>query len=62
MKNKVAAPINYMEITVGLLILGGLYLTIHYNYLLFHSLVEAFAIVIACSIFIVAWNTRLHKQ
>ncbi|MBN2463251.1 MAG: PAS domain S-box protein [Dehalococcoidia bacterium] len=54
----VTAPGKYIEIVVGLLILGGLYLTTHYNYLLFHSLTEAFAIVIACSIFMFAWNTR----
>jgi diguanylate cyclase (GGDEF)-like protein len=30
------------------------------NYLLFHSLVEIFSIVIACTIFIIAWNSREH--
>jgi len=54
----VTAPGKYIEIVVGLLILGGLYLTTHYNYLLFYSLTEAFAIVIACGIFMFAWNTR----
>jgi len=54
----VTAPSKYIEIIVGLLILGGLYLTTHYNYLLFHSLTEAIAIVIACGIFMVSWNTR----
>jgi len=29
-----------------------------YSYLLFHNLAEAFVIVIACGIFMVAWNTR----
>ena len=29
-----------------------------YNYLLFHSLVEIFSIIVACGIFIVAWNSR----
>src|SRR3954471_12412065 len=28
------------------------------NYLLFHSLAELFSIIIACGIFILAWNTR----
>ena len=36
----------------------GLYLTSLYNYLLFHSLAEIFSIVVACGIFIVAWNSR----
>lgn len=41
-----------------LLILTGLYLSSLYNYLLFHSLVEIFSIVIACSIFFFTWNSR----
>ena len=39
-------------------ILFGLYLTSLYGYLLFHSLAEIFIIVVACGIFMVAWNTR----
>jgi PAS domain S-box-containing protein len=35
-----------------------LYLTSLRNYLLFHSLAEVFSIVIAFSIFIIAWNAR----
>ena len=42
----------------GTLILFGLYLTTLYNYLLFHSIAEVFIIVIACGIFVVAWNSR----
>jgi diguanylate cyclase (GGDEF)-like protein len=40
------------------LILFGLYLTSLYSYLLFHSVAEIFSIVIGCSIFILAWNSR----
>jgi signal transduction histidine kinase len=39
-------------------ILAGLCLTSFYNFLLFHSLAEIFAIVIIFSIFFLAWNTR----
>lgn len=39
-------------------ILAGLYFASLYNYLLFHSLVEIFSIVIACGIFMTAWNSR----
>jgi len=42
----------------GILILFGLYLSSLYNYLLFHTLAETFSIVVACGIFIVAWNSR----
>lgn len=40
------------------LVLVGLYLTSRYGYLLFHSLAELFAVVVACGIFMIAWNTR----
>jgi signal transduction histidine kinase len=42
----------------GGLCLGGLYLSSLHSYLLFHSLAEIFAVVIACGIFMVAWNAR----
>ena len=48
----------WVKVTLWMLILVGLYLTSLYNYLLFHSLVEIFSIFIACSIFLVAWNSR----
>ena len=38
----------------------GLYLTSLYNYLLYHSLVEIFSIIIGCSIFILVWNSKRH--
>jgi diguanylate cyclase (GGDEF)-like protein len=39
-------------------VLFGLFLTSLYSYILFHSLTEIFSIVIGCSIFILAWNSR----
>ncbi|KAF0217246.1 MAG: multi-sensor signal transduction histidine [Geobacteraceae bacterium] len=36
----------------------GLYLTSLYSYLLFHTLVEVFSIVVACGIFMIAWNSH----
>ncbi len=42
----------------GLLILFGLYLSSLHSYPLFHSLAELFSIVVACGIFMIAWNTR----
>lgn len=47
-----------VAILVGLGILFGLYLTSLYSYLLFHSLVETFTIVVAFAIFMLAWNAR----
>ena len=43
-------------------ILAALYLTIHVNYLLFHSLVEIFSIVVAFSLFMLAWNSRRYIE
>ncbi len=43
---------------LGFLILLGLYLTSFYSYLLFHSLAEIFSIIVACGIFMIAWNSR----
>ncbi|MBW2067103.1 MAG: PAS domain S-box protein, partial [Deltaproteobacteria bacterium] len=49
------------KVLMGLLGIGafaGLYLTSLYSYLLFHTLAEVFSVVIACAIFMVAWNTK----
>lgn len=43
-----------------LLIVIGLYFTTFINYLLFHSLAEIFSIVVACSFFMVTWNSRRY--
>ncbi|OGP73877.1 MAG: hypothetical protein A2V86_00675 [Deltaproteobacteria bacterium RBG_16_49_23] len=43
---------------MGILVFLGLYLTSLYSYPLFHSLAELFSIVIACGIFMIAWNSR----
>ncbi len=39
-------------------IVGGLYVVSRYNYLLFHSLVELFSVLIAFAVFSFAWHTR----
>jgi len=47
-----------LHILVGAALLLGLYLTRLYSYLLFHSLAEAFSIIVACALFMLAWNSR----
>jgi hypothetical protein len=42
----------------GAVSLAGLYVLSRVNYLLFHSSVEVFSIVIAFAIFAIAWNSR----
>jgi PAS domain S-box-containing protein len=52
------------KMAIGVLaVLGlfGLYAASVYNYLLFHTTAEVFSIVIACGIFMVAWNTRRYS-
>ncbi len=46
------------QLLLGMLTLVGLYLSGLYNYLLFHSIAELFSIIIACGIFMIAWNSR----
>jgi len=55
---KPPAILGRYEIIVIVLLLLGLYLSSRYSYLLFHSLAELFAIVIALAVFVVAWNSR----
>ncbi len=43
---------------LGIMVPAGLYLTSRQNYLLFHSLVELFSVVVACAVFVIAWNAR----
>jgi signal transduction histidine kinase len=55
------ARVTYSKIVpvlVWALILLSLYLTSLYSYLLFHSLAEIFSIIVACGIFMLAWNSR----
>ena len=49
---------SLLFIGIGIIIIFGLYLISIYNFLLFHSIVESFSIVIACGIFMVVWNSR----
>ncbi len=49
---------RYSYFIAGISVFFGLYLASLYNYLLFHSLAEIFSIVVACGIFMVAWNSR----
>ncbi len=48
----------YRMIFLSLAVLGGLFIASRYHYLLFHSLAEGFSIVIACAMFLIAWNAR----
>jgi signal transduction histidine kinase len=62
MQNLTCAQKNWCNTIVSILFLVGLYLTSFYSYLLFHSLAELFSVVIACAIFMFAWNTRHYVE
>ncbi|MCM2358334.1 MAG: ATP-binding protein [Geobacteraceae bacterium] len=49
---------NVVTFAMGGAVLAGLYLAKLYNYLLFHTLVEIFSVVVACGVFVIAWNAR----
>ena len=49
---------HYREYGFGILLLIGLYLAETNNYLLFHTLAELASIIIAGSVFLLAWNCR----
>ena len=54
-KNRLAST---ARILFGVAALSGIYIISQYNYLLFHSLVEISAVVVACGIFMLFWNAR----
>ena len=58
MRESAERPTIVPILVYGALFLLGLYGASLYNYLLFHSIVEVFSIVIACSIFALVWNSR----
>lgn len=57
MSNNKQAIIRYSLILVAFI---GLYFTIYINYLVFHTLAEIFSVVIAFSIFVIAWNSKKY--
>lgn len=59
MRNRPPSAISSAAAGLAALILfSALYGLSRYNYLLYHSFIELFSVVIACSVFAVGWNTR----
>ncbi|MHC4984285.1 MAG: MASE3 domain-containing protein, partial [Planctomycetota bacterium] len=59
LKAKAAIQKN-LHYVAGAGLLVGLVLAAMRNYLLFHSAVELFSIVVGCSIFLITWNARQY--
>ena len=51
---------KYGQLAAFGLLLCGLYLISRYSYVLFHSLVEVFSLVVGCGVFVIVWNSRLR--
>jgi hypothetical protein len=49
---------NYRFYLLGIIVLTSIGACSFVNFLLFHTIAEIFSVIIACSIFVVAWNTR----
>jgi len=49
---------NVLSLLVWPFLCLGLYVTSLHSFLLFHTVAESFSIVIALSLFVIAWNTR----
>ncbi len=54
----ISSPGFAWQVLIWTLVLVGLYAASQYNYNLFHSLGEFFSIIIAATLFVVAWNSR----
>ncbi len=55
------SPLHFnTEYVGGILLLIGLYAASLHSYLLFHAIAELISIVVACSVFLLVWNTRRH--
>ncbi len=54
------APRAGLAFLGGALALAGLYLTSLHSYLLFHTLIELFTIVVMAGVFVIAWNARAY--
>lgn len=54
--NELASTLVFLIISASIII--GLYLVSYYSYLLFHSIIELFAIIVASAVFAIGWNSR----
>jgi signal transduction histidine kinase len=52
----------YWSILFCVVVLVGLWVASEASYLVFHSVAEIFSVVVACGVFVVAWNSRRFAQ
>jgi PAS domain S-box-containing protein len=58
MTKQPVVPANFFYLLSGAAVLLGLTIISLHSAVLIHTLVEMFSIIVACSIFMIAWNTR----
>ncbi len=58
MTQQPVVPANFFYLLSGAAVLLGLTIISLHSAVLMHTLVEMFTIIVACSIFMIAWNTR----
>jgi hypothetical protein len=58
MTKQPVVPANFFYLLSGAAVLLGLTIISLHSAVLMHTLVEMFTIIVACSIFMIAWNTR----
>ena len=58
MTKQPVVPANYFYLLSGAAVLLGLTIISLHSAVLMHTLVEMFSIIVACSIFMIAWNAR----
>jgi PAS domain S-box-containing protein len=51
---------THLRVLLSIAVLACFYVVSQHNYLLFHSVVEIFAVVVACAVFVLFWNTRRY--
>ncbi|MCX6004403.1 MAG: diguanylate cyclase [Chloroflexi bacterium] len=59
-RNNVLA--NQVPLFISLLVLAAIYMTSLYSYVLFHTLIETFGVIICFIVFIIAWNSRYFSD
>jgi PAS domain S-box-containing protein len=62
MDKRLLTPGSLLPYFFWSLLLAGLFVTSRYSYLLFHSIVGFFSVVIASGVFAIAWNTRDFQE
>ncbi len=62
MKKRIFTLRNFGAFLIVIIVLFGLVFSSFYNYLLFHTFIELFAIIIGFGLFIISWNSQQFSK